>query len=113
MSKKSKTQQKSKLARANNKLSKILDRYYGLNFDMSMIRKELKISDSIFDNKNPLEAKFRLNFALSCRAVNYEIFQTKNPNFSKWLNEPKTFDDQQYESFQLKNCKVCNNEVSD
>ena len=33
--------QNSKLARANNKLSKMIDRYYSLNFDMATIRKEI------------------------------------------------------------------------
>jgi len=50
MSAKHKTQQKSKLARANNKLSKMIDRYYALNFDIVSIRKEIN-SDSIFSNQ--------------------------------------------------------------
>ena len=43
--------QKSKVQRDNEKLSKMIDRYYSLNFDIISIRRELKTSDNIFSNQ--------------------------------------------------------------
>ena len=85
--------QQSKMEKENKFLNSLISKYQNVDFDIVTIRKELRISDSIFDNKNPMEAKFRLNHALHCRGVRFENFQKESPNFSKWLNEPKTYDE--------------------
>ena len=61
MSKKTTKKQSSKLAKANMKLSRMIAKYYQVDFDIISIRKELKISDSIFSYQTSTSRYSKLN----------------------------------------------------